>query len=592
MKELHRVTDDRGAKALADRLNGNDRTRSIVVITIPAGLRTPYIDAEKVLDQVGDLADVYVIATGPHTWTFSGKMPERTQVYGGAGRVYPLGHEWVSRPQVSPLRFAYNEEEGQRATRSLISDALNLAAAAGLVRTSAAKHRVRAEGEVIGFPVPERAMVKFDGRVAQIAQELTESTVPLEHVVTVGMRVSGWFDADTGRLDISENLLPAEVALQSYGTGDVVLAEVASVEADRAELRLHPKVRVSVNREDLTGNDLDDLRTLMTLGEVLPARVVATGPTWALTLIDVEDEESPLPAAALIPGGPPWIVPGLAGEVGPQWIEDDAAILAFASPAARSEAKAAAPELGTEVSDNALRPTPALFDKRRRSALVHHAPAPATESMTLTIDALRSEVASFKRRLEEVDDELRASIAERAALILLRQDQERQVARLEHDLQVQRAQLRKARRPTSTAPRANPEFADPEQAFRYAVLTAWASRIPVGEQPTVPLPEYDVGPNFLNSLNEVPGVAMDKVAGVAVEILTGRAPDVAGRELHQLRESLSGNAPYIRRPTDDATCWRAALQVNTSQARRIHYWVLPGGRVEFSRVVLHDDFRP
>jgi hypothetical protein len=87
-------------------------------------------------------------------------------------------------------------------------------------------------------------------------------------------------------------------------------------------------------------------------------------------------------------------------------------------------------------------------------------------------------------------------------------------------------------------------------------------------------------------------MAMDKVAGVAVEILTGRAPDVAGRELHQLRESLSGNAPYIRRPADDATCWRAALQVNTSQARRIHYWVLPGGRVEFSRVVLHDDFRP
>jgi hypothetical protein len=74
MKELQRVADERSAKALADRLNGNDRTRPILVITIPAGRSTPYIDADGVLDQVGDLADVYLIATGPHTWTFSGKM--------------------------------------------------------------------------------------------------------------------------------------------------------------------------------------------------------------------------------------------------------------------------------------------------------------------------------------------------------------------------------------------------------------------------------------------------------------------------------------------------------------------------------------
>ena len=591
MKELHRVADERSAKALADRLNGNDRTRPIVVITIPAGWTTPYIDADEVLDQVGDLADVYLIATGPHTWTFSGKMPERTEVYGGAGRVYPLGHEWVSRPQVSPLRFAYNEEEGRRATRSLVSDALHLAAAAGLVRASVGEHRVWAEGEVIGFPVPERAMVRFDGRVAQIAQELTEPAVPLERVVAVGMRVNGWFDADTGRLDISETLLTPEVALRPYGTGDVVLTEVVSVEVDRAELGLHPRVHVSVGRDDVTGNDLDDLRTLMTPGEVLPARVVATGPTWALTLIDVEDEESPLPAVALMPGGPPWLVPSSVGYAGPEWIQDDAVSLTMMPAATTSEAKAAAPALGADISDNAPRPTPALLDKRRRSAPVHHATTPATESMTLTIDALRSAVASLKRRLEEVNDELRASIAERAELVLLRQDRHRQIARLEHDLQVQRSQLRKAKRPTSAVLRADPEFADPEQSFRYAVLTAWARRTPVGEQSTVPLPEYDIGPHFLSSL-EVAGIALDKVANVAVEILTGRAHEVAGRELHQLRESRSGNAPYVRRPADDATCWRAALQVNTSQARRIHYWVLPGGRVEFSRVVLHDDFRP
>jgi hypothetical protein len=65
-------------------------------------------------------------------------------------------------------------------------------------------------------------------------------------------------------------------------------------------------------------------------------------------------------------------------------------------------------------------------------------------------------------------------------------------------------------------------------------------------------------------------VRLEKVADVAVEILTGRVQNVAGRQVHQLRGSLSPGAPYVRRTADDATCWRAALHVNSPHARRIH----------------------
>lgn len=77
--------------------------------------------------------------------------------------MYPVGHEWVTNPYASPLRFAYNEDEGQRSMRALASDALRMAATAGLIQASRSRHRVRVGGEVVGIPLPERAVVKHDG---------------------------------------------------------------------------------------------------------------------------------------------------------------------------------------------------------------------------------------------------------------------------------------------------------------------------------------------------------------------------------------------------------------------------------------------
>lgn len=591
MAEVQRIVDDKGAAALADRLNGNARTRPIVVITTPAGHSRPYIDPDVVCGEVTDLADVYLIATGPHTWTFSEKVPERTQVYGGAGRAYPVGHDWVTHPHLSPLRFAYNEQEGARSARSLIADALRMAAEAGLVQRSTVQLRVHGEAKVMGFPAPGRALVKLDGRVAQVAQELTLPSVSLERVLAKGMLVTGYLDADTNRLDITESLLPGEIAVGAYQAGDVVLSEVASVEADQAELLLHPEIQVALTRTDVTGNELDDLRDLMTPGEVVLTRIRTTGPAWQLSLADVDDDEPPIPAAALINGGPPWLT--LAPPAAHVSIDDEqgAADLAIPAVVAMTEASTATPT--SAALQKPSYPTPSILDKDHRAKPIGQAPKQAAESMTLTIDALRGQVRSLQGQLDQARDELRTGTAERAQLIFLRQQLEQQVARHEHDLRFQRSQLRKAKKPKAAAPpQPLPDFADREQGFRYAVLTAWARRTPVAEQPSLPLPAYDLGEQFLDSLEEVPGVRLDKVVDVAVEVLTGRVQNVAGRQAHQLRESLSPGAPYVRRTSDDATCWRVALQVNSPQARRLHYWILPGGRVEFSRITLHDDYRP
>jgi hypothetical protein len=133
-------------------------------------------------------------------------------------------------------------------------------------------------------------------------------------------------------------------------------------------------------------------------------------------------------------------------------------------------------------------------------------------------------------------------------------------------------------------------FLDTEDQFRFEVDLEWALRIPAADKPKRSLAGYMIGPAFLASLDEVKGVNRAKVVSVVVEVLTGLAMELPGRDLHPLRVSEVGVAAAVTR-ADGATCWRVALQQSTPQAARLHFWRL-GEWHELSRVVRHDDFRP
>lgn len=298
MSTISWIQDERAADSLAGVLNGSDRVRPIVVATVPAGGASPWIDVEEIATQTGRLADIYVIPTGAVSWQLSRRMPEGTQVYGGAGRVYPVGHEWVSDLSRSPLRFAFDAEGGSLATQQLISDALRMAAAAGLLQARPSRVAEPVDG-VVKWATAGRAAVELsNGTLATIAEELTAENVAIERLVGVGQRVEGLFDPDSRRLDVTARLRPAAEALAGYAVGDVVLTRVLKVRNGKAELLLYPttpEVRVAVLRAEVTSNPADDLRTLMTVGEVIPARVTATAPHWALALHDVDDDEAIVP---------------------------------------------------------------------------------------------------------------------------------------------------------------------------------------------------------------------------------------------------------------------------------------------------------
>jgi hypothetical protein len=604
---VQHIDDERSAGALADLLNGNARRRPVVVVTIPAGRSEPWIDVAEVAREAGDLAEVYLMPTGDFTWEFSRRMFDGTQVYGGAGRVYPVGHEWTADLSKSPLRFAFDAKDGERATQQLISDTLRMAAAAGLLQQLPSRQLRQVSGSVTGV-VAGRALVDV-GNIfpAVIAEELTVENVPIDRIVTVGQKISGWYDAETNRIDVTKSLRRSSDALATYSVGGVVLTKVAMVRSDRAELVLYPKtstpaVTATVLQADVTTNPADDLRTLMTVGEVIPARVVATAPRWALVLNDVDDDEPIAEVPSLLAEGPPWLV-----EEDEDLVEDEPG--ALLPPAPQVPAPVPVPDVMAEVMAEEApaaklsppKPNPSMLDPNRPRPVSRQPaptvgpaapaqPAESTRALLLKIDALTAQVTGLKRDQETLRNQLLAGAGERETLRYLLDQEERRANRAENDLRSTRSRLRKAGKTKSATPASEgPQFADVEQGFRYRVLTRWATRTLPSEQLERPLPDYSIGPRFLDSLSRLEGIKEEKVADVVFEIVTGLAPQIPGREVHHLRTGTGGDDP-VRIREDGAMAWRASLQVRTPSARRIHYWILPNGGIELARVTTHDDF--
>lgn len=608
MASIQHIDGEGSAGALADLLNGNARRRPVVVVTIPAGRDEPWVDVEEVAREAGSLAEVYLMSTGNFTWEFSRRMAEGTQVYGGAGRVYPIGHEWSSDLSKSPLRFAFNPKDGERATQQLISDTLRMAAAAGLLQQASTRELRQVSGSVAGI-VAGRALVDVGNMFpAAIAEELTVEDVPIERIVTAGQSVTGLYDAETNRIDVTKSLRPANDALARYAVGDVIFTKVATVKNGKAELVVYPKtttpgVSVTVLRADVTTNPADDLRTLMTVGEVMPARVVATAPKWSLILNDVNDDEPIVDAPSLLAGGPPWLV-----EESKDFVDDEPAALLLPPPQVLMPAPLPEPvvveqppPIAPVPTPSPPRPSPAMLD-RNRPRPVPTPPAPparpagpaqpaeSTKSLLLKIDGLTAEVSGLKREQDTLRNQLLAGTDERETLRYLLDQAERRANRTENDLKSTKSRLRKAgnAKPPAAATE-GPLFADAEQGFRYLVLTQWATRTLPSEQGDRPMPDFIIGPRFLNSLDRLEGIKQGKVADVVFEIVTGLAPQIPSREVHRLRTGPGGDDP-VRIRDDGAVAWRASLQVKTPSARRIHYWILPNGDIEFARVATHDDF--
>ncbi len=525
---------------LVELLLNPGRGRPVVVVTVAPGHTAPFIDADSIAQQSSGGADVYVVPTGPLTFRMADALGAMACVYGGAGRLYAPGTSWREDPYTSKLRFARNPAEGQRATEELISDVLGAVFATGTERSAPPAARPAA-GQVAGFAAAGRALVRLDdGSLATIWSELLVPGHPIERLVSVGMPVHGELDPDNRRLDVGGMRQSATEALKTYAAGQVVQARVAGLAADHVDVELYPDVSARLTAADVTTNERDDLSDLMSTGETLAVRVVRTPSgvvgRWQLTMSDIDDDEPIEPAPPVLLGGPPWLAIG-------------------AAPAAALSPSETPP--GQFVTEPAPRfPT---------------APPVAPPAPVAQLRQQASELAQENTLLETE-----------------RRQQHEKVRTLQATVERLRTQLRharsKARRP-SPADKVSAGFADPVEQLRWDVTRTWVDRIASSEKARLPLKQYAVGPQFIESLERVQGISRDKVLEVLVDLLVGRPL----ADAHPLRRSEAGD-PVVRE--DGAVCMRMPLQTKSPSARRLHYWKGPGERIELARVVVHDDFSP
>jgi hypothetical protein len=222
---------------------------------------------------------------------------------------------------------------------------------------------------------------------------------------------------------------------------------------------------------------------------------------------------------------------------------------------------------------------------------VETGPVPAPSSGGAELERLRAQVALLTRqKIDMIEDVSRANedanslAAENAAL-------SQQVERLREDVRKERARADRARqlaRDIEDVAETGPLFCDPEQQFRHEVYLEWATRIPAGSKASTPLADYGFADGFFASVEDLQGIDRSKIVAVAVEVLTGLADSMPGRDMHRLRGGLPGTSTWVEDPIL-GTAWRVALQVKTASARRMHFWRGTDGRIVFATVGLHDD---
>ncbi|OYX54199.1 MAG: hypothetical protein B7Y93_07020 [Micrococcales bacterium 32-70-13] len=600
---------------LAQSILNPARRRPIAVVTTTFGGDVPYVDVAELAAAVSDVADIAVVSSGDLTFELAAALPNNCETFNGAVRSFPVGDEWRERPSLARRRFSFSKNEQQKVLDAVVDDLIGMAHRAGLSVASAADARP-ASGVVARMLADDsRAIVQLDGGgLATISAEVTFAPAPLRWVVREGTRVTGQLDPETRRLALDPAIPDASALWSRYPDGSVTLALVHTVERQRATLLVHPQHPVSVTRADLSPNPLDRVDLLLTEGDVIEVRVVR-GPQGrrALRTIDLDDDEPVLPAVALTPGGEPWL------EIGRSLLEPEpeltvTSIEQFLSTVGITRApeidepeavEAVAVEAPAVEAPTAPRPGPG---SRPAAAPATPAPSPDTatskrtalQSALATIDELQAKLrAARSARTGPSTDALRVEVEQlkglAATLVAEKQRAFDEARALRDRLKDAQASLRAARRTAAdvapaTARDRRGRFADAEQWIRHELYLQWVDRLDASTRAQHPLTDaLVIGPRFADSLAGLDDTQLDKALRCAMEAASGFITKVGAREVHALRSGDGASDAPVQRSSDGARCMRAYVEQNTPQARRLHYWVLRGGGVELSRVVLHDD---
>jgi demethoxyubiquinone hydroxylase (CLK1/Coq7/Cat5 family) len=452
--------------------------------------------------------------------------------------------------------------------------------------------------DVVGFAPDRNAPAGVPRQV--LASAFTSCPgVPVGLVVKPGVPTTMAFDTATQKLDFTfDKWNDADIAA-AYPDGSVTLALVQSVTRQSAVVNIHPTHTITMTREDVSGNPKDVLDGLLRVGDVLAVRTYR-GPNGQLKVrsSDIDDDEPVIPAPSITTDGEPWLAaPSISSviEIVERFTEEKRKIaeandamskLAEQFDTDIEQLREVLAGIGTTTGEIPL-PTAEQTDKQKIADSIS---AMATAHITRVITNYKREIrdlleqnkslAAALDKLTANDRELRANLSEARQRL---QEKEKRAANGSDEGVV-------AYIPISIR---QYHHATPEEWIREEIRWNWIESYTPDDRTRYPLDnsQFDILPSFVETFTALTDFRMVKAIRIATHVVTGRNTAENIAEVHDLREADGATAQSVTR-ADGAVCRRVYMESRTSQARRIHYWKLRDGRIEFSRVALHDDFTP
>lgn len=631
---IYRVTTAAELETLVSGLCNPQRREPWCIITSTFDGTFP-LDPEAIASQTSGISEVWVVPTGRHSYKLDELLPEGSTVFGGAARTFPGGSEWMRDVTLTRRHMpGQTDRENAAIMENVTSDVQAMAYRAGLLEGR--KRSLKPTTAIIKTFLADgaRAVVELpNGTWATLAQELTTDVVRLDSTFDVGQVLEGTYDDELKTFLIDLPTYDQKQFLETFPPGTVTLAWVSEVSRQRGSVTVFPGLDVPFVREDLSPNPKDRVDLLLAKGDIITVRILrnANG-KLAVRMHDVDDDEIIEPPLSLVPGGKPWLTDDLDqfgasedfavepierflqrfGLDRPEFGDDDSTgpITVIESDQARDtgELEVATSELRPRVVPTpgtyvALPPAPATSESQQAQASVSAKRGGIIESLNLTITALKAQLAAALARgdANQADRDRAMRQEQRIALaeLVSERDKALEQARI---LRSDKAELRKALSVSQrqhilgldydkNRSRFAADSAGGEQWLRFEINLAWVERLPHADRAARPLPDFNIGPQFVASLADLSPGKKNKALKAVVDVLVADPALLASREVHPLRTGDGANDPALVRD-DGAKCMRAYIEEKAPSARRLHYWSLPNGRVELSRIVLHDDMQP
>ena len=561
------------------------RMRPICLVSIGQAEDAPGFDLDYLEGDAAEVCDFYVIKTGDLTREFMNLMPENTQAYGGAARVYPI--DFATSKSASQLRYPIPPVQLAKATANLLRDIWAYANQAGLILKPAANlkpERVTVQA-IYGGDVA--VMKRTNGDLISVRSEALFPGISLERVFTLGQELEGVFDPTNRAFALTtQNPTVAEV-VEHFGLGSVTLGLVRETTRKTATVAIHPNLTFEVEKKEITGNERDVISDYLNVGQVYSFRIYRDPQGhFRLKCNDIDDDEPLVPALSLIPGSGPWLEEGI-GVVAEETTDEvtEVAVTAIDLPT-EAEVDAAIEAAAKEAeAQEASVPMPGLTKAENRQL----------SQNAFFVNHMKGQVIAANEAAQRAKDEADALAVERNSLA-------KENATLKAQLRGQGAefsQLKKDKRAAAQRTERDPwetraQFDSAAEWLREELRRQWIDTYTPSDrrQYNMDLVNWSFGERFFDEFTEAnfDATKLRKIIRTIVELISNRNSVPGGTEAHPLTDNFKGQ---IRREVagKQAGAMRMYVEEHTAGAMRLHYWKLDAGGYELDGVGHHDTFK-